>query len=65
MSFAQLTYRECLRDMEVCLRAQQAKLYHTGIRGAVSLDYLKWQPSDHRFLCSLLPTMLEMGQQVT
>jgi hypothetical protein len=65
MAFVQLTYRECLRDIEVCLRAQQAKLYHTGIRGAVSIDYLKRQPSDHRFLCSLLPTMLEMGQQAT
>ena len=33
MAFAQLTYRESLRDIETCLRAHQAKLYHFGIRG--------------------------------
>lgn len=36
MAFAQLTYRESLRDIEACLRAQSAKLYHLGIRGNVS-----------------------------
>ena len=36
MSFAQLTYRESLRDIETCLRAQPSKLYHMGIRGHVS-----------------------------
>ena len=36
MAFAQLTYRESLRDIEACLRAQRAKLYHMGIRGHVS-----------------------------
>jgi len=35
MSFAQLTYRESLRDIETCLRALQPKLYHAGIRGNV------------------------------
>ena len=33
MAFAQLTYRESLRDIEACLGAQPAKLYHLGIRG--------------------------------
>ena len=33
MAFAQITYRESLRDIEACLRAQRAKLYHMGIRG--------------------------------
>jgi len=33
MAFAQLTCRESLRDIEVCLRAQSSKLYHVGIRG--------------------------------
>ncbi len=33
MSFAQLTYRESLRDIETCLRALRSKLYHAGIRG--------------------------------
>lgn len=36
MAFAQLTYRESLRDIEACLRAQHAKLYHLGIRGRVA-----------------------------
>ncbi|WP_143023526.1 DUF4372 domain-containing protein, partial [Nitrosomonas ureae] len=31
MAFAQLTYRESLRNIETCLRAHQAKLYHLGI----------------------------------
>jgi Domain of unknown function (DUF4372)/Transposase DDE domain len=40
MAFAQLTYRESLRDIEACLRAQQNKLYHLGIRGQVSRNTL-------------------------
>jgi len=36
MAFAQITYRESLRDIEICLRAQEQKLYHMGIRGKVS-----------------------------
>ncbi len=36
MAFAQLTYRESLRDIETCLRAVETKLYHAGIRGRVS-----------------------------
>ena len=35
MAFAQLTYRESLRDIEACLSAQPAKLYHMGFRGPV------------------------------
>jgi len=40
MAFAQLTYRESLRDIEACLRAHEAKLYHLGIRGRVSRSTL-------------------------
>ena len=40
MAFAQLTYRESLRDIESSLRAQAAKLYHLGIRGNVSRNTL-------------------------
>ncbi len=36
MGFAQLTYRESLRDIEACLRSMQSKLYHMGFRGKVS-----------------------------
>ena len=40
MAFAQLTYRESLRDIEACLRAMQPKLYHMGIRGKVARSTL-------------------------
>ena len=40
MSFAQLSYRESLRDIESCLRAMQNKLYHMGIRTRVSRSTL-------------------------
>ena len=40
MAFAQITYRESLRDIEVCLRSVQPKLYHMGIRGKVSRSTL-------------------------
>jgi hypothetical protein len=40
MAFAQLTYRESLRDIEVCLRSAQRKLYHMGFRSNVSRNTL-------------------------
>ena len=40
MLFAQLTYRESLRDIVACLRSQQRGLYHAGIRGTVSRSTL-------------------------
>lgn len=40
LAFAQLTFRESLRDIVTCLRAQSAKLYHLGIRGAVARSTL-------------------------
>ena len=40
MAFAQLSYRESLRDIECCLRSMQHKLYHMGIRGNVSRSTL-------------------------
>jgi len=36
MAFAQLTFRDSLRDIEACLRAQQSKLYHMGFRSPIS-----------------------------
>ena len=47
LAFAQLTYRESLRDIEICLRAQQAKLYHMGFRGRVSRTTLA-DANEHR-----------------
>jgi hypothetical protein len=40
MAFAQLTYRESLRDVETCLRALEPKLYHAGFRGKISRSTL-------------------------
>jgi len=40
MAFAQLTYRESLRDIEACLGAQTGKLYHMGIRSSVARNTL-------------------------
>jgi hypothetical protein len=40
MAFAQLTYRESLRDIETCLRAMGPKLYHAGFRGRIARSTL-------------------------
>ena len=47
MAFAQLTYRESLRDIETCLRSMQNKLYHMGIRGKISRSTLA-DANEHR-----------------
>ncbi len=47
MAFAQITYRQSLRDIEACLRAMQPKLYHCGIRGNVSRNTLA-NANEHR-----------------
>ena len=47
MAFAQLTYRESLRDIEACLRAVDHKLYHLGFRGKISRSTLA-DANEHR-----------------
>jgi hypothetical protein len=47
MAFAQITYRESLRDIEVCLRSQSNKLYHMGIRGDICRSTLA-DANEHR-----------------
>jgi len=47
MAFAQITYRQSLRDIESCLRAMQSKLYHCGIHGNVSRNTLA-NANEHR-----------------
>jgi hypothetical protein len=42
MAFAQLSYRESLRDIESCLRAMKNKIYHIGIRGRISKSTLAY-----------------------
>ena len=40
MAFAQLTYRESLRDIEACLRSMHSKMYHMGFRSAIARNTL-------------------------
>jgi len=48
--FAQLTYRESLRDIDACLRVAKTKLYHMGIRGKISRNTLMDRfPEDFMF----------------
>jgi hypothetical protein len=47
MAFAQLTYRESLRDIEACLRSISGKLYHMGFRGRVARATLADANEDH------------------
>ena len=47
MTFAQLTFRESLRDVESCLRSMNNKLYHMGIRGNISRSTLS-DANEHR-----------------
>jgi len=47
MAFAQLSFRESLRDIEICLRSMQPKLYHMGIRGQVARSTLA-KANEHR-----------------
>lgn len=57
MAFAQLTYRESLRDIEACLRSRQEKLYHLGIRGNISRSTIANENLDWRIyadFCSIL-----------
>jgi hypothetical protein len=47
MAFAQLTYRESLRDIETCLRSMPSRLYHMGVRGRVARSTLA-DANEHR-----------------
>src|SRR5437762_14245305 len=49
MAFAQLTYRDGLRDIEACLRPLRGKLYHMGFRGRVARSTLAWLPSEEEY----------------
>jgi len=50
MSFAQLTYRRSLRDTVICLNAQKSKLYHMGLKSAISKSTLS-DANNHRDYC--------------
>ncbi|MFA7667935.1 MAG: IS4 family transposase [Burkholderiaceae bacterium] len=66
MAFAQLTYRESLRDIEACLSAQPAKLYHLGIRGNVSRSNLADanETRDWRIYCEFSQAMIRIARRL-
>jgi len=66
MAFAQLTYRESLRDIECCLRAMKAKLYHMGIRGKVSRSTIADanESRDWRIYCDFAQILIHEARQL-
>lgn len=66
MAFAQLTYRESLRDIEVCLRSQSKKLYHMGIRGNVARSTLAEanENRDWRIYAELAQTLIATARKL-
>lgn len=66
MAFAQLTYRESLRDVETCLRSLQSKLYHIGIRGNVSRSTLADANSnrDWRIYADFAQTLIHQARKL-
>ena len=66
MAFAQITYRESLRDIEVCLRSQNKKLYHMGIRGKVSKSTLADanENRDWRIYAKLAQTLIATARDL-
>jgi hypothetical protein len=66
MAFAQLTYRESLRDIECCLRAMKEKLYHMGIRGKVSRSTIADanENRDWRIYCDFAQILIHQARQL-
>jgi len=66
MAFAQLTYRESLRDIEVCLRAQAPKLYHLGLRGNVARNTLANANAtrDWRIYCDFAQRLIDIARRL-
>jgi hypothetical protein len=66
MAFAQLTYRESLRDIECCLRAMKGKLYHMGIRGKVSRSTIAYanENRDWRIYCDFAQILIHQARQL-
>jgi IS4 transposase len=66
MAFAQLTYRESLRDIETCLRAMQPKLYHAGIRSRVSRSTLADanEKRDWRIYADFAHVLIQIARQL-
>ena len=66
MTFAQLTFRESLRDIEASLRAQSSKLYHLGIRSMVSRNTLANANAtrDWRIYCDFAQSLIAMARRL-
>jgi hypothetical protein len=66
MAFAQLTFRESLRDIETCLRAHSNKLYHLGIRGRIARSTLADanEKRDWRIYRDLALSLIQIGRKL-
>ena len=66
MAFAQLTYRESLRDIEACLRTQTPKLYHLGFRSAVARNTLANANAvrDWRIYCDFAQSLIGIARRL-
>ena len=66
MTFAQLTYRESLRDIESCLHAMRSKLYHMGIRGKVSRSTLAYtnENRDWRIYADFAQVLIHIARKL-
>lgn len=66
MAFAQLTYRESLRDIQACLRAAKQKTYHMGIRGKISRNTLAHanQTRDWRIYADFAQVLIRKARQL-
>ncbi len=66
MAFAQLTYRESLRDIEACLRSVEGKLYHMGVRGHVSRSTLADanESRDWRIYADYAQVLIRLARQL-
>ena len=62
MAFAQLTYRESLRDIEACLRAQRSKLYHLGLRSTVARNTLANAVRDWRIYAEFAQSLIGIAR---
>ena len=66
MAFAQLTYRESLRDIECCLRSMQRKLYHMGIRSKIARSTLAYanENRDWRIYCDFAQVLIHIARKL-
>jgi len=66
MAFAQLSYRESLRDIESCLRAMQNKIYHIGIRGPISKSTLAYanENRDWRIYADFAQILINIAREL-